>query len=253
MALAALLSGCDLSMTQQNKYDTYSPGDLWADGTSARPLPAHVGAQGDLARDAAEQQPAAGDAALLARGRERFDIYCSPCHGLGGDGDGMIVRARLSGAAVLSLEPRLLAAPASHFYDVITQRLWRHVFLRRPRRAARPLGDHRLYPRVAVVSGTPLSRWPRKRSGSCHDEKAAGSRRSVTAFAAVGLIFTALMLARDDNPSEAEAAMRKRLWILPVIGALAMAALVVIAVFALRQVAAGWLLGLHLHSRLSAR
>ena len=61
-------------------------------------------------------------------------------------------------------------------------------------------------------------------------------------LAAAGLIVTALMLARDDNPSEAEAAMKKRLLILPVIGALAMAALVVIAVFALRQAAAGWLL-----------
>ena len=57
--------------------------------------------------------------ALLARGRERYDIYCAPCHGLAGDGDGIIVAARLSGAAVLSR-----AAPAGgagpHFYDAIT-------------------------------------------------------------------------------------------------------------------------------------
>ena len=35
---------------------------------------------------------------VVARGRERFNIYCSPCHGIAGDGDGMIVQARLQAA-----------------------------------------------------------------------------------------------------------------------------------------------------------
>jgi mono/diheme cytochrome c family protein len=119
MALAALLCGCDQSMTQQNKYGTYSQASLWDDDTAARPLPPHTVAQGDLARDAAERNPPPATPALLARGQQRFDIYCSPCHGLAGDGDGMIVRRGFP-APPSYHEARLLAAPASHFYDVIT-------------------------------------------------------------------------------------------------------------------------------------
>ncbi|MGH6725187.1 MAG: c-type cytochrome [Pseudolabrys sp.] len=118
-ALAMLLAGCDLSMTQQNKYDTYTPASLWNDGTSARPLPAHVVAQGDLARDAAAKTPPPVTPALLARGKQRFDIYCAPCHGLSGDGDGIIVHRGFP-APPSYHEARLLAAPASHFFDVIT-------------------------------------------------------------------------------------------------------------------------------------
>jgi mono/diheme cytochrome c family protein len=118
-ALALLLAGCDLSMTQQNKYDTYRPASLWSDDTSARPLPAHTVAQGDLARDAAEKNPPPATPALLARGKQRYGIYCSPCHGLSGDGDGIIVHRGFP-APPSYHEARLLAAPASHFYDVIT-------------------------------------------------------------------------------------------------------------------------------------
>ena len=59
-------------------------------------------------------------AALLARGRERFDIYCSPCHGLDGQGDGMVVQRGFPRPPSY-LEPRLLAAPAGTFYDAITK------------------------------------------------------------------------------------------------------------------------------------
>ena len=120
MALAMLLPGCDLSMTQQNKYDTNSQASLWDDDTSARPLPAHTVAQGDLAREAAEKSPPPATPALLTRGQQRFGIYCSPCHGLAGDGDGMIVRRGFPAPPSFQ-EARLLAAPASHFYDVITR------------------------------------------------------------------------------------------------------------------------------------
>jgi mono/diheme cytochrome c family protein len=115
-----VLTGCDVSMTEQNKYTTYSPADLWPDGTSARPLPAHVVAQGDLAREDAVRNPPPVTAALLKRGRERFDIYCSPCHGLDGRGDGMVV-TRGFPRPPSYLEPRLLAAPATTFYDAITK------------------------------------------------------------------------------------------------------------------------------------
>jgi mono/diheme cytochrome c family protein len=120
LGVATVLAGCDVSMTQQNKYTTYSPAELWPDGTSARPLPAHVVAQGDLARDNDARNAPPATTALLARGRERFDIYCSPCHGLGGQGDGMVVQRGFPRPPSY-LEPRLLAAPASIFYDAITK------------------------------------------------------------------------------------------------------------------------------------
>ncbi len=117
--LAFALGGCGVSMTQQNKYDTDEPSTQWADGTSARPLPEHVVAQGDLEREQAEKNPPPATPELLARGRERFEIYCSPCHGLGGDGDGIIVHHGFPAPPSYHL-PRLMSAPPSHFYDVIT-------------------------------------------------------------------------------------------------------------------------------------
>ncbi len=119
LVLALVLAGCDLSMTQQNKYDTYAPASLWPDGTSARPLPAHVVAQGDLAREKAETTPPKVTPALLERGRNRFNIDCSPCHGLDGRGGGIVV-ARGFPHPPSYFEPRLMKAPASTFYDAIT-------------------------------------------------------------------------------------------------------------------------------------
>jgi mono/diheme cytochrome c family protein len=121
-ALAAAgftLAACDLSMTQQRKLTTYAPTALWPDGTSARPLPAHVVAQGDVARAAEAKTPPAVTAALLARGQDRFGIFCAPCHGLAGDGDGIIVAHGFPAPPSYHIS-RLLAAPAQHFYDVIT-------------------------------------------------------------------------------------------------------------------------------------
>jgi mono/diheme cytochrome c family protein len=120
IALALLLAGCDLSMTRQRKLKTYSPAQLWSDGTSARPLPAHTVAQGDVARAAAEKSPPPVDDALLARGRARFDVYCAPCHGLAGDGDGIIVAHGFPRPPSYHID-RLAAAPAQHFVDVITR------------------------------------------------------------------------------------------------------------------------------------
>jgi mono/diheme cytochrome c family protein len=91
--LAALvLAGCDVSMKVQPKYTPYAPSSFWVDGTSARPIPAGTVAQGDLARDAAKTKQPEVTAALLARGQDRYNTYCSPCHGLSGYGDGMIVQ-----------------------------------------------------------------------------------------------------------------------------------------------------------------
>jgi mono/diheme cytochrome c family protein len=118
LCLSLLVCGCGLSMTQQRKYKTYAPSTFWADGASARPLPDGVVTETDLA--AAGATPPEASPALLARGRERFGIYCAPCHGLAGDADGIIVAHGFPKPPSLHSE-KLLAAPAQHFYDVITK------------------------------------------------------------------------------------------------------------------------------------
>ncbi len=120
LCLSLVVSGCGLSMTEQRKYKTYAPSAFWADGASARPLPDGAVAEGDLAAAAAAATPAEVSPALLARGRERFDIYCAPCHGLAGDADGIIVAHGFPQPPSLH-DDRLLTAPAQHFYDVITR------------------------------------------------------------------------------------------------------------------------------------
>lgn len=117
--LTLALGGCDQSMTVQPRYRAYARADLWPDGTAARPLPEHTVAQGDVARDAALANPPPVTAALIARGQDRFDIYCAPCHGLGGMGDGMVVQRGFPAPPSFA-SPRLRAASARHIVDVIT-------------------------------------------------------------------------------------------------------------------------------------
>ena len=119
LAAALVLGGCDQSMTKQNRYSTYSAAALFRDGTEAQPLPAGVVAQGDLDRANQSAKPPRADPQLLARGRERYDIYCSPCHGLSGKGDGMIVHRGFPAPPSYHIA-RLRAAPAQHFFDVIS-------------------------------------------------------------------------------------------------------------------------------------
>jgi mono/diheme cytochrome c family protein len=115
-----LLAGCDLSMTQQPKYTPEAPSRFWANGASARPIPAFTVAQGDLAREAAAKKPPEVTPALLARGQERFEAFCAPCHGLSGYGDGMVVQRGFPHPPSFHI-PRLLNAGARHFYNVQTK------------------------------------------------------------------------------------------------------------------------------------
>ena len=118
--LALLVAGCDdKSMQVQPKFRTYRTANLWHDGTTARPPPADTVARGDLVRDAAIAEPPAVDAALMARGQERYTIFCSPCHGLAGHGDGMIVQRGFPAPPDFN-SPRLRAAAAAHIFDVIS-------------------------------------------------------------------------------------------------------------------------------------
>jgi len=141
LAIAAALAGCERlmrDMYEQPKQLPATASPLFADGLASRPPPAgsvarakgdlaatSSGRQGegavrdDLVADRATALPARPSRALLERGQERFDIYCLPCHGAAGDGDGRVVQRGFP-APPSYHEPRLLAAPDRHFYDVIS-------------------------------------------------------------------------------------------------------------------------------------
>jgi mono/diheme cytochrome c family protein len=117
-------------MHDQPKYTPYKPSDFFADRRSARPAIEGTIAQGHLFEDELlhtgriNGQPSTIfpfqiDDATMRRGRERYDIYCSPCHGLTGEGDGMVVQRGYRRPPSFVVD-RLRQAPAGHIYDVIT-------------------------------------------------------------------------------------------------------------------------------------
>jgi mono/diheme cytochrome c family protein len=119
LLLALGLVGCDQSMTQQKRYDTYAPVATWPDGTEARPLPEGTVAQGDLDYLAAVKNPPPVTRELIERGHEGFNAICAPCHGFAGDGDGVVVQRGFPSPPSYHIA-RLRAAPAQHLFDVVT-------------------------------------------------------------------------------------------------------------------------------------
>ena len=73
----------------------------------------------DAKGDDIDAFPIAVDKAFIQRGRQRYDIYCTPCHGAIGNGLGMIVRRGFQQPPSYHID-RLRNAPVGHFYDVIT-------------------------------------------------------------------------------------------------------------------------------------
>jgi mono/diheme cytochrome c family protein len=115
---ALLLAGCDrANMVAQDKARQWDESPFFANKSSMREPVA-----GTVARDAPNEpapQPAVITASLVARGRDEFNIFCSPCHGQSGDGKGMIVQRGFPEPPPLWL-PRLEQAKATYIYDVIT-------------------------------------------------------------------------------------------------------------------------------------
>lgn len=117
-------------MHDQPKYTPYKPSDFFPDRRSARPAIEGTVARGQLFEDELLHTGRVGGQPatvfpfpitdiVMRRGRERYDIFCSPCHGLAGEGDGMVVQRGYRRPPSLSVD-RLRQAPAGHLYDVIT-------------------------------------------------------------------------------------------------------------------------------------
>jgi len=106
-------------MIRQPRYDYAEPSSLFASGTSLQVPPEGTVARDDPLRRAALLDRPRLDAALLARGRERFGIYCAVCHDASGHGRGVVPSRGFPQPPSLH-EPRLRLAPSSYFVDVIT-------------------------------------------------------------------------------------------------------------------------------------
>lgn len=115
---ALLLAGCgDANMYMQKKTLTWDRNDVLPNKTAMQ-LPV----VGTVPRDEPYQpvaQPQTITAALVERGHEQFDIFCTPCHGLNGAGDGMIVQRGFPRPPNFT-DDRLMKAKAQLFYDTMT-------------------------------------------------------------------------------------------------------------------------------------
>jgi mono/diheme cytochrome c family protein len=119
VALAMLAACDDQRMLDQPKYEAYERAPAFPGGQVMLAPPEGTVARGAAAyREALLTRPPMS-MALLERGRERFDIFCSPCHGRAGSGNGMIVQRGFPNPPSFHLE-RLRTAPDAHFVTVIT-------------------------------------------------------------------------------------------------------------------------------------
>ena len=130
VAALLLTVGCQQKMANQPRYDPLETSDFFADGMSARPRVANTVARGELSTDPffdtgkingalADGFPFAVTREVIDRGHQRFDIYCSECHGRVGDGNGMIPSRGYRRPPTFHSET-LRAAKTGHFFDVIT-------------------------------------------------------------------------------------------------------------------------------------
>ena len=131
LGLALVLSGCQGIMLQQPKYAPLEPSTFFADGRSARPIDPNTVSlgtnvendvlytgrtpDGELAQDI----PIPVTPEFLQRGQEEFNIFCAPCHGLSGYGNGVIVQHGFP-APPSYHQDFLRQVPPGYIFDVIS-------------------------------------------------------------------------------------------------------------------------------------
>lgn len=141
LAFVGAAVGCNVEMRNDSRLKAYEGSEVFKDGRSARPIPQGTVARDHLKVDEAKYagtnpngQPVAtippavlndfqakgmDMKAMLERGRERYNIYCSVCHGVDGYGKGPVVLRGFPDAPNYH-QDRLRRAPIGHFYDVAT-------------------------------------------------------------------------------------------------------------------------------------
>jgi hypothetical protein len=125
--LCLLAGGCQIrqDMADQPKNTPLSPSPFFADGRSERPLIENTVARGSIADEdlfvpkESNAFPLPLTPELLKRGQERYKIFCTPCHGIQGDGNGMVSMRGMKHPPSFQ-DPRLRQVPTGYIYDVIT-------------------------------------------------------------------------------------------------------------------------------------
>lgn len=131
LAATMLFGGCRNELFDQEYGEPLEKSEFFADKRMSRPLVDGTVPQGHLNEDDllyggkdeagnfSEVFPMEVTREMIDRGQERYDIYCSPCHGQTGRGDGIIVRRGMKQPPSFH-EQRLVDMPAGYFFDVIT-------------------------------------------------------------------------------------------------------------------------------------
>jgi mono/diheme cytochrome c family protein len=131
MALVCFAAAaCRQDMHDAPRYEPLEASTFFADGRGSRMLVANTVARGTLREDEHYFQgkingqltdvfPVPVTADLMARGRERFNVFCAPCHGRTGQGNGMVVQRGFRAPPSFH-EERLRNAPVGYFFDVET-------------------------------------------------------------------------------------------------------------------------------------
>lgn len=131
LALLTLAVGCRQRMADQPAPRPLTPSQFFADGQASRPLVEGAVARGDLDEDEAlhtgkaggqfvEEFPVGVSRAMLDRGHERYDIYCSPCHDKVGEGKGVVVQRGFPQPPSFHTQ-RLRDARPGYVFDVISK------------------------------------------------------------------------------------------------------------------------------------
>ncbi|MBX7246072.1 MAG: cytochrome c [Candidatus Sumerlaeaceae bacterium] len=129
-AAALAFTGCRQKMADQPSIHPAQSSAMFADGMGMRPQIEHTVARGHLRDDSplfsgkangkfVEAFPFTITKEVIARGQNRYNIYCAPCHSALGDGSGMIVQRGFP-RPVSFHDDRLLTAPVGYYYDVMT-------------------------------------------------------------------------------------------------------------------------------------
>lgn len=124
-----IFSACAQQMGNQPQVRPLEPSSVFPNQQSARPVVAGTVPTGYTRTNRrleplisfdpnADTIPFPLTSDVLERGRERYNIYCSACHGLTGEGNGMVVQRGFSRPPSY-FEPRLRQVPLAHFYDVM--------------------------------------------------------------------------------------------------------------------------------------
>jgi mono/diheme cytochrome c family protein len=129
-SLALMAAACRQDMHDQPKYKPLGPSTFFADGRASRPVIEATIPHGELVLDPARTtgrvgtdyatNPLPRTEAVFRRGRQRFDIYCSPCHDRAGTGAGMIVERGYKPPPTLH-QDRLRTVADGYLFEVVTQ------------------------------------------------------------------------------------------------------------------------------------